>query len=355
VSDTARQEPTDPGLAHRLRSDWRIASAGWLLLAIIGVIFPLVQPPHIVALATLGLAYAVAIVGLNMLTGFAGQVSLAQSLFVATGAYITAILVQRYNWPFLATLPPVMLITFVLGLLVGAPAVRLSGLYLAVVTFSLGLLVPPIIIRLEPWTAGANGMPISKKMVPTGIFAADQWKYYIAFAFTCAAFYFVRNIQRGGLGRALVIMRSNPLVAATMGVNAARLKVLAFAWSALLAGVSGSLIALVDQFVAPQTFTFMLSILLLVGAVIGGIHSIVGALIGGLVLVILPQLTDRAGLGWVGVIYGAAVVAFIMVAPNGITGLARSAFDNLLQRLAKRPSAPPPELQPGGDSQQGIR
>jgi len=352
VSDN---KAADTDIVRRLRGDWRVAAAGWLLLALIGIIFPLVQPPHIVALATLGLAYAIAIVGLNMLTGFAGQVSLAQSLFVATGAYVTAILVQRYNWPFFATLPPVMLVTFVLGVLVGAPAVRLSGLYLAVVTFSLGLLVPPIIIRLEPWTAGANGMPISKKMVPTGLFAADQWKYYIALLFTCIAFYFVRNIQRGGLGRALVIMRANPLVAAAMGVNAARLKVFAFAWSALLAGVAGSLIALVDQFVAPQNFTFMLSILLLVGAVIGGIHSIVGALIGGLILVILPQLTDRAGLGWVGVIYGAAVVTFIIVAPNGITGLVRSACDYVLRRLRRRVPATGKAVQADRDSQQGIR
>jgi branched-chain amino acid transport system permease protein len=270
-------------------------------------------------------------------------VSLAQSLFVAAGAYITAILVQRYNWPFLATIPVVMIVNFIFGILVGAPAMRLSGLYLAVVTFSLGLLVPPVIIRLEHWTAGANGMPISRKMVPSGGFAPDQWKYYIAFMFTCAAFYFVRNIQRGGLGRALVIMRSNPLVAATMGVNAGRLKVLAFAWSALLAGVAGSLIALVDQFVAPQTFTFMLSILLLVGAVIGGIHSIVGALIGGLILVILPQLTDRAGLGWVGVIYGASVVAVIMVAPNGITGLVQAAATRVLDLLTRtKARAQPP-------------
>jgi branched-chain amino acid transport system permease protein len=326
--------------------DARLQALGWTLLAIIGIVYPHLQPPHIVALATLGLAYAIAIVGLNMLAGFAGQVSLAQSVFVATGAYITAILVQRYNWPFIGTIPIAMAVTFVLGVLVGLPAMRLSGIYLAIVTFSLGLLVPPIIIRLEPWTAGANGMPITRKMVPTGGLAPDQWKYYTAFAFTCAAFYLVRNIQRGGLGRALVVMRSNPLVAATIGVNASRLKVLAFAWSAMLAGIAGSIIALVDEFVAPQTFTFMLSILLLVGAVIGGIHSIVGALIGGLVLVILPQLTDRAGLGWVGVIYGAAVVAVIMVAPNGVTGLVKSAVLWLVNRGDRGKAKPAWSLDP---------
>jgi branched-chain amino acid transport system permease protein len=322
-----------------LISDSRIATVGWLILAVVGVIFPLVQSPHIVALATLGLAYAVAIVGLNMLAGFAGQVSLAQSAFVATGAYITAILVQRYNWPFMGTIPVVMIVTFLLGVLVGLPALRLSGLYLAVVTFSLGLLVPPVIIRLEHWTAGANGMPITKKMVPSFGLATDQWKYYIALGFVCLAFYVVRNIQRGGLGRAMVIMRVNPLVAATMGVNSAYLKVMAFAWSAALAGICGSLIAMVDQFVAPHTFTFMLSILLLVGSVIGGIHSIVGALLGGLILVILPQLTDRAGLGWVGVIYGVAVVAVIMIAPNGFTGLVKAAALWIAGRVSRRGTA----------------
>lgn len=313
----------------------KAAVAGWLLLLVIGVVFPLVQTPPIVALATLGIAYAVAIVGINMLTGFAGQVSLAQSAFVAIGAYLTAILVQRYNWPFLGTIPVVVIVTFFAGILVGLPAMRLSGLYLAVVTFSIGLLVPPLIIRMEHWTAGANGMPITRKLVPSFGVASDQWKYYIALAFLCLAFYLVRCIQRGGLGRAMVIMRVNPLVAATMGVNSAYIKVMAFAWSAALAGICGSLIALVDQFVAPQTFTFMLSILLLVGAVIGGIHSIVGALIGGLILVILPQLTDQAGLGWVGVIYGVAVVAVIIVAPNGITGLTTSAWLRLTERFGR--------------------
>lgn len=312
----------------------RAAAAGWLILLVAAIAFPLMQPPPVVALATLALAYAIAIVGLNMLTGFAGQVSLAQSLFVATGAYLSAILVQRYNWPFLGTIPVVVVITFLLGILVGLPALRLSGLYLAVVTFSIGLLVPPVIIRAEHWTAGANGMPITHKLVPSGGLASDQWKYYIALAFMCLAFYLVRNIQRGGLGRAMIIMRTNPLVAATMGVNSAYLKVMAFAWSAAFAGVCGSLIAMIDQFVAPQTFTFMLSILLLVGSVIGGIHSIVGALIGGLILVILPQLTDQAGLGWVGVSYGLAVVAVILIAPNGVTGLVKSAAVFLAGRLS---------------------
>jgi branched-chain amino acid transport system permease protein len=322
----------------------RAAAAGWLILLAIAIAFPLVQSPPVVALATLALAYAIAIVGLNMLTGFAGQVSLAQSLFVATGAYLSAILVQRYNWPFLGTIPVVVVVTFLLGILVGLPALRLSGLYLAVVTFSIALLVPPIIIRAEPWTAGANGMPITRKLVPSGGLASDQWKYYIALAFMCLAFYLVRNIQRGGLGRAMIIMRTNPLVAATMGVNSAYLKVMAFAWSAALAGICGSLIAMIDQFVAPQTFTFMLSILLLVGSVIGGIHSIIGALIGGLILVILPQLTDQAGLGWVGVSYGLAVVAVILIAPNGVTGLVKSAALFLAGRLSgEAPAARPAE------------
>lgn len=311
------------------------AAAGWLLLLVIAAIFPLVQSPPIVALATLGIAYAIAIVGINMLTGFAGQVSLAQSVFVSIGAYVSAILVQRYNWPFLGTIPVVVVVTFLTGILVGLPAMRLSGLYLAVVTFSIGLLVPPVIIRLEHWTAGANGMPITKKMVPTFGIASDQWKYYIALAFLCLAFYLVRCIQRGGLGRAMVIMRVNPLVAATMGVNSAYIKVMTFAWSAALAGICGSLIAMIDQFVAPQTFTFMLSILLLVGSVIGGIHSIVGALIGGIILVVLPQLTDQAGLGWVGVIYGVAVVAVIMIAPNGVTGLFKAAGLSLAERFRR--------------------
>ncbi|NLO56651.1 MAG: branched-chain amino acid ABC transporter permease [Thermovirga sp.] len=309
------------------RQRFPLSAVGWLVLAIAGMAFPLVlMSPVALHLATLVLAYSITIVGINLLTGFSGQSSFAHSLFVATGAYTTAILVETFSWPFLATIPVVVAVTFLLGLLLGTPAARLRGLYLSIVTFAIGLLVPPIILRLEPWTGGANGFAITRQVISWAGLNSIQWKYYIALGLTALAFYLVRNIQRGGLGRALLTLHSNQLIATTLGIDFAKLRILVFALCGMFAGVSGSIIALMDEFIAPQSFTFMLSILLYIGAVIGGIESTIGALIGAMVLVILQYFTDQAALGWVGVFYGAVVIALTLIAPNGFTGLIKTVY-----------------------------
>lgn len=306
------------------------------MLLAAGIGFPLTQQPYMVELGAVALAYAVAICGLNLVTGLAGQVSLAHSFFVALGAYVTAILIQSQGWPFFATLPVSMAATFIAGILVGAPAIRLSGLYLTVVTFAVALVVPPIIVRLAPFTGGANGLPISRHMVPQVLLRADQWTFLIAFVFAAAAIYILANLRDSAFGRSLQVLQANELAAQTLGLNPPRLKVLAFAVSGIFGGVAGSLLALIDSFVAPQSFTFMLSILLLVGAVIGGIQSAGGALVGAIVLVALPQLTDGVGLGWVGVTYGLAIVVIILLVPKGAAGMGQAALRGILKRVGKR-------------------
>jgi len=317
------------------RSLLRPGAAGWLVLLAAGIGFPLTQAPYMVELGAVALAYTVAICGLNLVTGLAGQVSLAHSFFVALGAYTTAILVQAYGWPFFATLPVSAAAAFIAGLLVGAPAIRLSGLYLTVVTFAVALVVPPIIVRLEPFTGGANGLPVTEHMVPEVLLRADQWTFLIAFAFAAAAIYILANLRGSAFGRGLRVLQANELAAQTLGLNPPRLKVLAFAVSGVFGGLAGSLLVLIDSFVAPQSFTFMLSILLLVGAVIGGIQSAGGALVGAIVLVALPQLTDGVGLGWVGVTYGLAIVVIILLVPKGAAGLGQAAL-RVVRKLARR-------------------
>lgn len=311
-------------------------AAGWLVLFAAGIGFPLTQAPYMVELGAVALAYTVAICGLNLVTGLAGQVSLAHSFFVALGAYVSAILVQTFGWPFLATLPVSAGAAFIAGILVGAPAIRLSGLYLAVVTFAVALIVPPIILRLEPVTGGANGLSITRHMVPDVLMRADQWVFLIAFAFAAAAIYLLANLRGSAFGRGLQVLQANELAAQTLGLNPPRLKVLAFAVSGVFGGIAGSLLALIDSFVAPQSFTFMLSILLLVGAVIGGIQSAGGALAGAIVLVALPQLTDGVGLGWVGVTYGLAIVVIILLVPKGAAGLGQAVLRRIRNYTGSR-------------------
>jgi branched-chain amino acid transport system permease protein len=317
------------------RSLLRPGAAGWLVLLVVGIGFPLTQAPYMVELGAVALAYTVAICGLNLVTGLAGQVSLAHSFFVALGAYVAAILVQAYGWPFFATLPVSAAAAFIAGILVGAPAIRLSGLYLTVVTFAVALVVPPVIVRLEAFTGGANGLPITEHMVPEVLLRSDQWVFLIAFLFAAAAIYVLANLRDSAFGRGLQVLQANELAAQTLGLNPPRLKVLAFAVSGVFGGLAGSLLVLIDSFVAPQSFTFMLSILLLVGAVIGGIQSAGGALVGAIVLVALPQLTDGVGLGWVGVTYGLAIVVIILLVPKGAAGLGQAAL-RAVRKLARR-------------------
>lgn len=336
MSDSVSQPAAASMIPSAGRSLLRPGAAGWLVLLAAGIGFPLTQQPYMVELGAVALAYTVAICGLNLVTGLAGQVSLAHSFFVALGAYVTAILVQSHGWPFFATLPVSVAATFIAGILVGAPAIRLSGLYLTVVTFAVALVVPPIIVRLEPFTGGANGLPITVHTVPEVLLRADQWTFLIAFAFAAAAIYVLANLKDSAFGRGLQVLQANELAAQTLGLNPPRLKVLAFAVSGAFGGVAGSLLALVDSFVAPQSFTFMLSILLLVGAVIGGIQSAFGALIGAIVLVALPQLTDGVGLGWVGVTYGLAIVVIILLVPKGAAGMGQAALRGILKRAGRR-------------------
>src|SRR5690606_204050 len=131
-------------------------------------------------------------------------------------AYITAILVQSHGWPFFATLPVAMAATFVAGILVGAPAIRLSGLYLTVVTFAIALVVPPIIVRLEPFTGGANGLPITEDMVPEVLLRPHQWTFLIAFAFAAAAIFVLANLRGSAFGRGLQVLQANELAAQTL-------------------------------------------------------------------------------------------------------------------------------------------
>ena len=307
----------------------------WGIVAVLAIVLPLVQPPFIVSLATLALAYTIAISGLGLLTGIAGQVSLAQSAFVAAGAYTVAILMERFNWPFLLAIVAAAAVAFVLGLIVGLPAGRLQGHYLAVITFMVALIVPPVLLRLKDWTGGANGMVVSAPMVPDFGLAADQWKFYIALVVAALVLLLVANIRRSNLGRSLVLMYTNPLVAVSFGVNATRLKVVTFAWSGMCGGLAGAMMTMIDEFAAPQTFTFMLAILLLVGGVVGGLGTAAGAILGGILLVVLPLVTSGAGLGWVGVIYGALVLAIVLVAPKGLVGLGQDAV-RLVTRLVSR-------------------
>jgi branched-chain amino acid transport system permease protein len=284
---------------------------------------------------TLAAGYAVAILGLNLVTGYNGQISLGHGAFYAAGAYATAILMTHFDWPFWATLPVAGLASGALGYAVGFPALRLGGLYLALTTFSLAVAVPQLLKHrvVEDWTGGVQGLFITKPDPPAFLpVEADQWLYLTTLAVAAALFLAARNLVRGRIGRAMRAIRDHPVAAEAAGMDLAAVKTRTFAASAALTGLAGALGAVAVEFVAPDSFTVMLSITLFVGMVVGGAASIGGAVVGGLFIVFVPNLAESISKAAPGAIYGVLLILLLFVLPGGAAGIGRLVAARLCRR-----------------------
>ena len=237
----------------------------WLAVAFVPTF--LLSDYHLFQL-TMVVVYAIAILGLAILTGFNGQISLGHGAFYAIGAYVTAVLMYKYDVPYWATLPASAIVCAVVGFLIGLPALRLGGLYLALTTFALAVAVPQLLKHnaLERWTGGVQGLVIDKPDPPFGLdLSPDQWLYLFSLFVGALLFLLAWNIVRGRIGRAMMAIRDHALAAEAMGIDIALLKTRTFALSALYTGVAGSLGAIVVQFVAPDSFGIFVSIYFFVG------------------------------------------------------------------------------------------
>jgi branched-chain amino acid transport system permease protein len=273
--------------------------------------------------------YAIAILGLAILTGFNGQISLGHGAFYAIGAYVTAILMYQYNVPYWATLPVSAIVCAAFGFLIGLPALRLGGLYLALTTFALSVAVPQVlkVDALEDWTGGVQGLVIDKPDPPFGIdISPDQWLYLFTLFVGGVLFLLAWNIVRGRIGRAMMAIRDHALAAEAMGIDISLLKTRTFALSALYTGVAGSLGAIVIQFVAPDSFGIFVSIYFFVGLVVGGVSSIWGAIFGGIFIEFVPNLAESVSKAAPGAIYGIILIAVMFVMPAGAAGFCKSLF-----------------------------
>src|ERR1700736_3127656 len=244
---------------------------------VVALVLPFVVKNFLVFQLTLAIIYAVAILGLNLLTGFNGQFSLGHSAFYAIGAYTAAIMMDHWDIAYYWTLPAAGAICLVTGFLFGLPALRLEGVYLALATFALAIATPQILkfSPLEDWTGGVQGIVIIKPDAPFGLpINSDQWVYFFTLAVAVVLYVCAVSLVRSRTGRAMVAIRDNAIAAAAMGINVSLYKSLTFGVSALYTGIAGALGAIAVQFVAPDSFTFLLSVSLLVGLVIGGVASI---------------------------------------------------------------------------------
>ena len=306
------------------------------------------------------IAYAVAILGLNLVIGYSGQLSLGQSAFVGLGAYTTMILVADHHWSYLATLPVSATVCFVAGLVVGIPAARVKGMYLAVVTLCVAYVFPPLVLKYGWLTGGPNGKGPPRtegKLLPPSWmpFADDSrlaeplWVYCLCVSVAAVMFLVARNFQRSRPGRALVAVRDNPASALAFGVNVPLYRAMAFGVSAMYGGIAGSLLMFDRPFASEVQFGTRLGIFLLVGLVAGGVGTAWGAVVGAFVYLFVPyfvtqwtfdqsgmppglrqltsplfELLDSAGGAAVGIVFGLTLLALMFALPGGfVSGVRR--------------------------------
>jgi branched-chain amino acid transport system permease protein len=271
---------------------------------------------------------AIAIVGLNLVTGYTGLLSIGHSAFFGLGAYTTGILIVKYEFAPLTTVPIAVVLSLAVGLAVGLPSLRIKGLYLALVTLAVGVSFPEIVRRAEDLTGGATGLVVrSRFLAPpewTGLVRAERgiWMFWLSAVTLAVVMLLARALVRSRFGLAMMASRDHEIAAAASGVNVARTKILAFGISGAITGLAGSLFAMYIGALSPDgSFTLLKSIELVTGLVLGGIATQIGPIIGAFAVVFLPYFTASYTSGPLsGVVFGALLIAIVFVMPEGIVG-----------------------------------
>ncbi len=333
MSAVDASERPSPSPDHPIRKPGR-AGAVLAILALLAIaaILPLLASDYRISQATMTIIMAIGVLGLNMLVGYNGQISLGHGAIYALGAYTAAILIDRVGLPWWATIPIAGAVCFAFGFLFGWPALRLKGHYLALATFALALAAPQLLKdkALEQWTGGVQGIVLTPPEAPFGwALSPDQWLYYVTTLIAAAMFLAAWNILRGRLGRAMIAIREQPIAASAMGVNVPYVKAMTFGISSMYTGVAGALGAIATAFVAPDSFGMFVSIFFLVGVIVGGIGTISGALVGALFIQFVPDLADQVSKSAPSAIYALFLIVSMRLMPTGVVGLIRSLHGRL--------------------------
>ena len=290
------------------------------------------------------LAYAIALLGLNILVGYNGQISLGHGAFYAIGAYVSAILVVHAGVAHWAAIPVAAAVCFGAGFVFALPVLRLGTMHLAMATFAVGAVVPILAKAraIEQWTGGGQGMGIDVPAVPLGLpLSFDQWIYLLALLTATACFALTANLLRGRIGRAVLAIRDDPIAAQAMGIDIVLYKSLVFGVSAMLAGIAGAVGALAIRYVGPGMFGIFLSFGFLIGIAVGGIASLSGAIYGAIFLqliLVLVGTTARALQTWnLSLIYGTILILFLCFNPHGVAGAIDRASQWIRQKRGRTP------------------
>jgi branched-chain amino acid transport system permease protein len=314
----------------RLFPDWWNFAA-YVALLLVMLALPFVLDSFFLGEVTNVLIWAIAGLGLMLLTGQTGQISLGHSAFMALGCY-TCVIMMQAGVPFLLAFILCGIITGLIGALIAVPALRLHGVYLAIATLALAIIADDIIVMLAPWTGGVNGM-FAPDIVVFGLeinrWVNPEYWYYMTLAVVLVVTFVYRNLLRSPLGRAFAAVRDSEVSAQAMGVDVARTKTIAFGLSCALTGLGGALMGLFAGSFNNESFNFLLAIQLLMMIVIGGLGFIHGAFLGAIVVAFLPQglsiLTDTLGRGYqlpgleIGV-FGLILILFLIFEPMGLYG-----------------------------------
>lgn len=318
----------------------RVGALG-LLLLLLGVLPHVTGSAYYVHLANMAGISIILTLSLNLVFGYTGQISIGHAAFYAVGAYTTAILMARMHWPFWAVVPASMLTAGLAGIVIGLPALRLKGFYLAMATLGFAVVVFVVLQQWRDFTGGAMGIIGIPRPRMFGYEFADEFGYYyLVLAATLFTFFIVRNIIASPTGRAMIAIRESEAAAESLGINVTEHKLMAFAISAGLAGLAGSLFAPLSRFVSPDGFNVMPSFIILAMLVMGGLGSHLGAILGGLLMVLLPELIGVVGQYRV-FVYSACLMLIVVFMPEGLAGLIRYLFRFVRRLFGLEPVARP--------------
>lgn len=302
----------------------------WYLALVVGIgLLPFVLDDYFLSQFTFIFIMGIGALGLMLLSGYTGQISLGHAAFFAIGSYTSAILTAK-GVPFLLALPAAGVMAGALGIIVGLPALRLAGLYLAIATMGFAFIVEEVLVRWESLTNGNMGFYVEPASIGPIVFESERSFFYLAFVVIIITILILRNILRSPTGRAFIAIRDSEIAAQTMGISLAKYKTIAFSISAFFTGIAGSLYAHKISFINPESYTLLLSIEFLVMCIIGGLGSLHGAIFGTIFVIMLPQLIVvskdylphflREQTGLETAIYGLMIIIFILFEPAGLYG-----------------------------------
>lgn len=301
----------------------------YALLAGILVVAPMWLDSYYVSQLTLIFIYGVVSVGLMLLSGYTGQISIGHAAFLAVGAYTEAVL-TKWGVPFLVSLPLAFIASGLIGIVVGLPALRVKGIYLAIATLAFGFIVEEVLTRWESVTGGSNGMQLGHIQFAGLAIDSGSKFYYLSLGVLGIILLGTLNLLRSPTGRAFVAIRDSQISAQSMGINLAKYKTAAFALSAAITGVAGVLYAHKLRFISPEQFSIQMSVELLMMIVIGGLGSLHGAILGAVFIIALPEaiglikdylpqaVAQQTGLQ--PTIFGIVLIGFILFEPEGLHG-----------------------------------